>query len=315
MSHFSVTLTTASVVGTSPWHKIRILTSGSPSLLATVWTHAQALLSPAHPEQGKTIQGPSVNAPHTAARPHIHLGEPPPSENVSQLRPPGPTAILLPPPTSTSTSPVMAPVAPTPAQPKRPSARALRLARISGSIHPLAPAKTFRADAAVSDSFLSSKRDRRLIKHSSFVARVSSSSSASRVAKKPLRRRRTGAADKLKTSLEGLADALPDLGEDGEWGGIEDEGDDARRRVRHRSIRSKPGALKRKEMVVKGEMERFGASMARLNASDLTAGEGKPRPGEDAQASQPAAVTDRWAALRGYISATMEQAPVFAGKK
>lgn len=217
-----------------------------------------------------------------------------------------------------------------PVAPKPPSARQLRHARVTGAIHPLLPPKIFRPDAAVTDAFLSSKRDKRLIKHSSFVSRIASSSS--RVSK-PRRQRRAG--NKLKTSLEGLADALPEL-RTGEGGEAALEG-----RVRHKSLKSKKGALKRKERVVRGEMERFGVSMARLAGTagrtpaarqmakddgeddededeDDEMGERSARPApaqQPAAPQQPAATASRWAALRGYISSTMEQNPAFVGKK
>ncbi|PNY25282.1 Uncharacterized protein TCAP_04767 [Tolypocladium capitatum] len=209
---------------------------------------------------------------------------------------------------------------------KPPSARQLRHARVTGTIHPLLPPKIFRPDAAVTDSFLSSKRDKRLIKHSSFVSRIASSSRVS----KPKRGGQRRAGNKLKTSLEGLADALPEL-QAGEGGEAVLEG-----RVRHKSLKSKKGALKRKEMVVRGEMERFGVSMARLvgttaqtsavlqtarggggdDDGEMDERQGQPATAQQRAASQqPAATADRWAALRGYISSTMEQNPAFVGRK
>jgi hypothetical protein len=106
-------------------------------------------------------------------------------------------------------------------------------------------------------------------------------------------------------------------------------------KVRHKSLKSRPGALKRKERLVKGEMERFGRSLAQLanisTASATAAGvstaaaagagqsekmdtEGeKGTQGGETQA-QTAATSSRWAALRGFISATMEQNPAFLTK-
>ncbi|KAI8723232.1 Ribosome biogenesis protein SLX9 [Fusarium sp. LHS14.1] len=200
-------------------------------------------------------------------------------------------------------------MAPQPPGLKKPSARTLRHQRITGQIHPLAPSKTFRDDAAVSDSFLSSKRDKRLIKHSSFVSRIASSS---RVSKANKRRR---PSKKLAATLDSLADALPELDDDAGQPG----------KVKHKSLRSKKGALKKKEMVVKGEMERFGVSMARLTGAPqenaAPAGvqhdddddedmDNKAKVGE-AKPVAPAPTANRWAALRGYISATMEQNPAF----
>lgn len=193
--------------------------------------------------------------------------------------------------------------------------------RVTGQIHPLLPAKVFRPDAAVNDSFLSNKRDKRLIKHSSFVSRIASSSA--RVGKARKRTRRPG--NKLATTLDSLADALPDLDDDeGGNGGVPEDG-----KVRHRSLKSKKGALKRKEMIVRGEMERFGASMARLTETQpaqAQQGTKKTKAAtktvvQDANSAAPTpasapapATSNRWAALRGYISATMEQNPAFAGK-
>ncbi|EKJ74879.1 hypothetical protein HYE68_009117 [Fusarium pseudograminearum] len=190
-------------------------------------------------------------------------------------------------------------MAPLPPGLKKPSARTLRHQRVTGQIHPQAPQKVFRDDAAVTDSFLSSKRDKRLIKHSSFVSRIQSA----RISKSTKRRR---PSKKLATTLDGLADALPEL----EEADAEQQG-----KIRHKSLKSKRGALKKKERVVKGEMERFGVSMARLTAQE----EEKVVPqdekmDEEEKKAAPAATANRWAALRGYISSTMEQNPAFTGK-
>ncbi|RMJ11700.1 hypothetical protein CDV36_008655 [Fusarium kuroshium] len=204
-------------------------------------------------------------------------------------------------------------MAPQPPGLKKPSARTLRHQRVTGQIHPLAPSKTFRADAAVTDSFLSTKRDKRLIKHSSFVSRIATSS---RVSKANKRRR---PSKKLAATLDSLADALPELDDDAGQPG----------KVKHKSLRSRKGALKKKEMVVKGEMERFGVSMARLTGTSqenaVPAGvqhdddhdddedmDDKAKTAE-AKPAAPAPTANRWAALRGYISATMEQNPAFTG--
>ncbi|KAH6995734.1 ribosome biogenesis protein SLX9-domain-containing protein [Ilyonectria sp. MPI-CAGE-AT-0026] len=208
--------------------------------------------------------------------------------------------------------------APLPPAFKKPSARTLRHQRITGQIHPLLPAKTFRPGAAVSDDFLSTKRDKRLIKHSSFVSKISSSGITKTKRRRP--------SKKLATTLDGLADALPELAE-GE-GQAELAG-----KIKHKSLRSRKGALKRKEKVVRGEMDRFGVSMAKLAAAP-GAQQTQPPAGlqrdedddeddmDDEQdktvdatpAPAPAATANRWAALRGYISATMEQNPAFVGQ-
>ena len=147
---------------------------------------------------------------------------------------------------------LQAPIAP------KPSARQFRHQRITGQVHHLAPSKTFRPTAQTSDAFLSTKRDKRLIKSSAFLSRVSTSSSSGVSKKKRTRR----PAKKLlaASNLDSLADALPDL---------EDEADAQEKgKIRHRSLKSKKGAMKKKERVVRGEMERFGASMARMSGME-----------------------------------------------
>ncbi|KAL7809775.1 hypothetical protein V8C26DRAFT_264691 [Trichoderma gracile] len=199
--------------------------------------------------------------------------------------------------------------------PQKPSATALRHARITNSIHPLAPPKTFRPNASTTDSFLSTKRDKRTIKHSAFISRVASSSS-SRISKTKNRRRGGSAKSKQLSSLDSLADALPELA-DGEGAAEILDG-----KIKHQSLRSKRGALKRKERLLRGEMARFGVSMAQLStvpAATETQGTAlNKNPGAETKTpeeTKPApAVSNRWAALRGYISATMEQNPAFVNK-
>lgn len=212
-----------------------------------------------------------------------------------------------------NTPPPQAPTAPT----KRRSIRAKALERLA---NPLLPRKTHRPSSAVTDAFLETKRDRRLIKHSSFVSRISKAQPA------PHRKRRRP-SKKLVTTLDGLADALPELTAEEERGAGGDAAGGGK--VRHRSLRSRPGALKRKERVVRGEMERFGVSLAQLTATreepvaqkqllqQTPAREESGMDVEDGVAAAPApakSTSNRWAALRGFISATMEQNPAFASK-
>ncbi|SPN96621.1 uncharacterized protein DNG_00142 [Cephalotrichum gorgonifer] len=175
-----------------------------------------------------------------------------------------------------------------------------RWARIRGEIPSYAPHKTARADAATTDDFLQSKRDKRTIKHSTFVNKIKKTPrkpSASNATAAAAKRRRPN--KKLVATLESLADALPEIGER-----------EAQGKVVQRSMSSRPGALKRKERVVKGEMERFGESMARLvGGGGAEGGLGGGEKGRDAAGAN--STGNRWAALRGYISATMEQNPAF----
>ncbi|KAF5528657.1 hypothetical protein CGCA056_v000333 [Colletotrichum aenigma] len=181
------------------------------------------------------------------------------------------------------------------------------MARIRGDIHPLAPHKTHRAEAQVDDDFLTNKKDKRTMKHSAFVSKISKASS-----KKTLKRRRP--SKKLVTTMESLADALPDLADDGETAHSLEQLREGK--VRHKSLKSRPGALKRKEKVVRGEMARFGASMAALaNVPAATAAKvdgGDNVAMGDAAAEETSATAGRWAALRRHISSTMETNPAFS---
>ncbi len=156
---------------------------------------------------------------------------------------------------------------------------------------------------------------------------------------KTLKRRRPN--KKLVATLESLGDALADIDDEIQRGiaeGEDGEGMDSLQKtqgkVRHKSLKSRPGALKRKERVVKGEMERFGQSLAQLVTvkEGTTAGQQQPSTtapaGKTAQegdgmdvetegqtaVQEQSATSNRWAALRGFISATMEQNPAFLSK-
>ncbi|KAI0104818.1 ribosome biogenesis protein SLX9-domain-containing protein [Nemania sp. FL0031] len=210
----------------------------------------------------------------------------------------------------------MAPIAPS----KRRSLRA-KLAAKAGT-EPHAPRKAPRPDAIAPsiDGFTSSKKDKRIIKRSAFVSRVE------KTHQKPLKRRRP--SKKLVANLESLADALPDLLAEGET----EEGLRQLRegKIRHKSLKMRKGALKKKERIVKGEMDRFSHSLAQLNAmgaanagadaqaqtTTTTQAQAQSQPETEAEAQGPTASTaSRWAALRGFISSTMEQNPAFVGQQ
>ncbi|RWA12437.1 hypothetical protein EKO27_g2670 [Xylaria grammica] len=207
----------------------------------------------------------------------------------------------------------MAPVAPS----KRGSLRA-KLAAKAGT-EPHAPRKAPRPNAVTPsvDGFTSTKKDKRIIKHSTFISRIE------KTHRKPLKRRRPG--KKLVANLESLAEALPDLLADGET----EEGLRQLRegKIRHKSLKMRKGALKKKEKLVRGEMDRFSHSLARLNSMSARNADadiqverhGKTvgartstQPEPQTQAQDPTvSTTSRWAALRGFISSTMEQNPAF----
>lgn len=177
----------------------------------------------------------------------------------------------------------------------------------------------------MTDSFADTKRDRRQIRHSAFVSRIAKSAPGGGAAANKRRRPNK----KLVATLESLGDALGEI----EVAPREDGGeqDGARGKVRHRSIASRPGALRRKEKVVRGEMERFSRSLAQLatlpgaggkgedGAAAATAVEAMETEAAGVAAAAPApasssSTSSRFAALRGFITATMEQNPAFVGK-
>jgi hypothetical protein len=149
--------------------------------------------------------------------------------------------------------------------------------------------------SGISDSFLNTKKDKRTIKHSAFVNRIEKANT------KTLKRRRP--SKKLVATLESLADALPDFDDDGN-GGERTVGD---AKIRHTSLKSRPGATKRREKLEKMERERFGKNMAQLSASTEAVAAVE---GQDQTTSAPGTAS-RWAALRGFISQTLEQKPEF----
>ncbi|KAF7893340.1 uncharacterized protein EAF02_000878 [Botrytis sinoallii] len=184
----------------------------------------------------------------------------------------------------------MAPTAPK----KRNSMRA-KASQAGSGIH-VPP--VHREGAVISDSFIESKKDKRTIKHSAFVNRIEKGNS------KPLKRRRPN--KKLVTTLESLADALPDF----EGEGLEKISRGESGKIKQKSMKSRPGATKKREKLEAMERERFGKNMAQLagvteeKPKDITAAEGQEVPAASGTAS-------RWAALRGFISQTMEQKEEF----
>ncbi|KAL4884417.1 ribosome biogenesis protein SLX9-domain-containing protein [Aspergillus karnatakaensis] len=143
------------------------------------------------------------------------------------------------------------------------------------------------------DDFRTTKKDKRLIKHSSFVSKIEKSSAKSN------KRRRT--SKKLVANLESLADALPEA---------ETELNDPSQMniIKQKTLKHKPGAMKRREKLERTERDRFAKNMAQMSSIQPAT----------TPSSQPAAadsVSNRWAALRGFISQTMEQQPAFKTNK
>lgn len=212
----------------------------------------------------------------------------------------------------------MAPTAPPTTTKRKP----LRLKATERLANPLAPRKVHRPDTtAVTDAFLNTKSDKRLIRHSTFLGRIGKPRATPTQRKNLKRREKKKTADAALREMDGLADALPSLtAEEVSAGAAERDG-----RVRLKSLRSKPGALRKKERVVRGEMERFGVVSAQLAAvreavaapakeeedDDAEDAEMKGAPFAEVGRQQPSVAANRFAALRGFISATMEQNPAF----
>lgn len=146
----------------------------------------------------------------------------------------------------------------------------------------------------MASAFGSTKRDKRLIRRSTLISRIEKSKA------KPSSQKRRRASKKLVTNLESLADALPDIPEsrNGEIGL------DGTTIIRHKSLKSRPGAAKKKERLIAMERERFDKNMAQMmqscqeekDSTVVSDGKGVGR--------------SKWAAIRGFIQQTMEQRPV-----
>lgn len=100
------------------------------------------------------------------------------------------------------------------------------------------------------------------------------------------------------------------LDEEGGLGGKVEGG-----KIRHRSLKSRPGAMKRKEKLERMERDRFGRNLAQLTAGSGKNDVGKMAvEGAEAMGLEANPTASRWAALRGFISQTMEQKEEFAAK-
>ncbi|KAI5309648.1 hypothetical protein KEM55_002744 [Ascosphaera atra] len=190
-------------------------------------------------------------------------------------------------------------------------------------------------DFGFADEFRTNKKDKRTIKHETFLARIEKSR------KKKLKRRRP--SKKLVTNLDSLADALPGSDDDEDTDmdgsprakkaqGLDAGGAGQSNIIKQKSLKHKPGALKKKEKIDARERDRFQRNLAQmssaLKASREASGTAASTTGTQASApaqaqaqaqpttqTQDGAVSNRWAALRNFISQTMEQNPAFSGQQ
>ncbi|KAI9878335.1 MAG: hypothetical protein M1830_001194 [Pleopsidium flavum] len=177
---------------------------------------------------------------------------------------------------------------------KRPPFRAPSAKSGSGSI-----SRSRAASARVDDTegITTTKKDRRTIKHSTFVSRIEKANSKVKKRRRP--------SKKLVANLESLANALPD------GGGttvIIDSGDPE---IRHKSLKSRPGAMKQKGKVERMEKDRFGRNMAQMAGTTAAASIEGTKGTEATTAESVGISSTRWAALRGFIQQTLEQKPEF----
>jgi hypothetical protein len=143
------------------------------------------------------------------------------------------------------------------------------------------------------------------------------------------KRRRPGKKLLAAEDLDEMRDALPDLSEEDEsteWEGFSDDdagtqaGAKRRRRraktgtegkIQMRSLKHRPGTMKRKRRMEGVEMERFGRNLAQLSANMKSKDEETRGVAGDVAADGrgggSASASEKWAALRAFIGSTMER--------
>ncbi|KAL8708904.1 MAG: hypothetical protein Q9220_006236 [cf. Caloplaca sp. 1 TL-2023] len=139
-------------------------------------------------------------------------------------------------------------------------------------------------------SFGSTKKDKRIIRHSALISRIEKSKPQFKKPRRP--------SKKLVTNLESLAHALPDIPASTTETPIA--------KIRHRSLKSQPGAMRKKEKIIAMEKDRFNQNMAQMTASRGSTDQSASRDGNTRNISHTAS---KWAALRTFIQQNMEQRP------
>lgn len=150
------------------------------------------------------------------------------------------------------------------------------------------------------------KLHKRHVKHATLLSRLQRTAADSRVKK----RRRP--SQKLVTDLSALGDALPESREKTREAhdGLGDSG-----KTRHRSLKSRPGAMKRKEKLLVAERQRFDQNLAMMafgpdNANIKHQLPPDAKEDQNIQSANHLGTTDRtrakWTAIREHILRTME---------
>ncbi|PGH05841.1 hypothetical protein AJ79_06683 [Helicocarpus griseus UAMH5409] len=157
------------------------------------------------------------------------------------------------------------------------------------------------------DTFRTTKKDKRQIKHSVLLSKIQKST------QKTLKRRRP--SKKLVANLDSLVDALPDADDDQGQHGNNNDSQGISEQVnviKQKSLKHKPGAMKRKEKLDQRERERFARNLAQMAGTQAASAPAESGVQAEAQTQpQGTSTSNRWAALRGFISQTMEQNPEF----
>lgn len=152
------------------------------------------------------------------------------------------------------------------------------------------------------------KRQKLICKHTNLLSRI-----AKTAPKQPQSTKRRRPGRKLVASLESLADALPGGAEDeGAWEGIADGNESSNiknngMKIKHKSLKSRPGAGRKKEKLVAMERERFARNLAEMAASRSASADGGMIVG--GEGGKEGGSKERWAAIRGFIEQTMERRP------
>ncbi|EEP81186.1 conserved hypothetical protein [Uncinocarpus reesii 1704] len=155
------------------------------------------------------------------------------------------------------------------------------------------PSKGNEASGFADSAFHTSKKDKRVIKHSTFVSKIEKSH------KKPLKRRRP--SKKLVANLDSLAEALPDADDN-------PRADSQVNIIKQKSLKHRPGAMKRKEKLDQFERSRFAKNMAQMARMEST---GPASTSDGTPTATQSSSSNRWTALRNFISHTIDQNPEF----
>jgi hypothetical protein len=78
--------------------------------------------------------------------------------------------------------------------------------------------------------------------------------------------------------------------------------------IKQKTLQHKPGAMKRRQKLEKVERDRFAKNMAQMATVQTNV-----QPVAETQ-NEPSSTSNRWAALRNFISQTMEQQSAFKTK-